>query len=55
MDSLIGIKGPDFVAMASDTVAFSNVFRLSLKNDKIMEVDENKLIGRCLNLFYCFL
>ncbi|KAJ1608985.1 putative 20S proteasome beta subunit D2 [Cryptosporidium canis] len=45
MDSLIGIKGPDFVVLASDTVAFSNVFRLSLKDDKIMEVDENKLIG----------
>ncbi|KAH7648223.1 hypothetical protein RS030_122017 [Cryptosporidium xiaoi] len=45
MDSLIGIRGPDFVVLASDTVAYSNVFRLSLKDDKIMEIDNNKLIG----------
>ncbi|KAF7457450.1 putative proteasome subunit beta type 2 [Cryptosporidium felis] len=45
MDSLIGIKGPDFVVLASDTVAYNHVFRLSLKDDKIMEVDNNKLIG----------
>lgn len=45
MDSLIGIRGPDFVVLASDTVAYSNIFRLSLKDDKIMEIDNNKLIG----------
>eukprot|EP00918_Siedleckia_nematoides_P105032 GHVU01229342.1.p2 GENE.GHVU01229342.1~~GHVU01229342.1.p2 ORF type:complete len:152 (-),score=22.98 GHVU01229342.1:1144-1599(-) len=45
MDSVIGIKGKDFVAVAADSFAAYSVFRYKNDEDKIIEVDEDKLIG----------
>eukprot|EP01071_Lankesteria_metandrocarpae_P002207 Lankesteria_metandrocarpae@DN2160_c0_g1_i1.p1 len=45
MDSLIGIKGKDFVVVAADTYSSFSVFRLKDDEDKIVEIDGNKLMG----------
>lgn len=45
MDSLIGLKGKDFVLVAADSYAGYSLFRLKDNEDKIMEVDANKLFG----------
>ena len=48
MDSLIGIKGPDFVIIAADSTSISGISRIKHDEDKILSIDGNKLIGRFL-------
>eukprot|EP01068_Selenidium_serpulae_P006850 Selendium_serpulae@DN4529_c0_g1_i1.p1 len=45
MDTLIGIKGDDFVMMAADTLSAFSIFRMKHDEDKIMVVDGDKVIG----------
>eukprot|EP00921_Rhytidocystis_pertsovi_P007720 GHVQ01012786.1.p1 GENE.GHVQ01012786.1~~GHVQ01012786.1.p1 ORF type:complete len:192 (-),score=23.57 GHVQ01012786.1:507-1082(-) len=45
MESLIGIRGKDFVLVASDKYAAFSIYRMKHDEDKIMEVDSNKLLA----------
>ncbi|EEA07124.1 proteasome subunit beta type 2, putative [Cryptosporidium muris RN66] len=45
MDSLIGIKGPDFVIIAADSTSISGISRIKHDEDKILSIDGNKLIA----------
>eukprot|EP00300_Choanocystis_sp_HF-7_P023852 c25238_g1_i1.p1 GENE.c25238_g1_i1~~c25238_g1_i1.p1 ORF type:complete len:199 (+),score=34.98 c25238_g1_i1:34-630(+) len=45
MDTLIGLKGKDFVIVASDTTNARSVLRFKSDADKVMELDSHKLMG----------
>eukprot|EP00170_Pyropia_yezoensis_P003034 contig_12746_g3041 len=45
MDSLIAISGRDFVLMASDVTSARSIVVMKEDMDKIMELDEHKLLG----------
>eukprot|EP00922_Rhytidocystis_sp_ex-Travisia-forbesii_P058284 GHVS01086170.1.p1 GENE.GHVS01086170.1~~GHVS01086170.1.p1 ORF type:complete len:193 (+),score=29.03 GHVS01086170.1:272-850(+) len=45
METLIGIRGKDFVMVASDKYAGFSIYRMKNDEDKIMEVDDNKLLA----------
>lgn len=45
MDSLIAVSGRDFVLMASDVTSARSIVVMKEDMDKIMELDEHKLLG----------
>jgi 20S proteasome subunit beta 4 len=45
MDFLMGIKGPDFVIVASDTAAVQQVIAIKHDEDKIVPIDTHKVMG----------
>jgi len=44
-DSLIGLVGTDYVLIAADTATSRSILKMKLDDDKIMELDPNKLLG----------
>ena len=45
MDTLMAIKGKDYVLMVCDTSAAFSIIRLKDDEDKLLEVDDDKLMG----------
>lgn len=45
MDFLMGIKGPDFVVVASDTAAVQQIITIKHDEDKIVAIDSHKVMG----------
>eukprot|EP01070_Trichotokara_eunicae_P010874 Trichotokara_eunicae@DN6375_c0_g1_i1.p1 len=45
MDTVVALAGDDFVAMGCDTYASSSLFRIKHDEDKIDEIDGNKLFS----------
>jgi len=45
MDSLIALSGKDFVLMAADVTSARSIVIMKEDTDKIMELDEHKLLG----------
>jgi len=45
MDYLMGIKGPDFVMVCSDTAAAHSVISIKHDEDKLVPIDSHKLFG----------
>ncbi|KAF5840408.1 20S proteasome beta subunit D, type 2 [Dunaliella salina] len=45
MDYLMGIKGPDFVMVCSDTSAAQSIISIKQDEDKLVPVDPTKLFG----------
>lgn len=45
MDFLMGIKGPDFVVVASDTAAVQQIITIKHDEDKIVPIDSHKVMG----------
>ena len=45
MDTLIGVRGKDFVIIASEMSVDYSIIRLKADEDKIVELDNDKLIG----------
>jgi 20S proteasome alpha/beta subunit len=45
MDTIIGIKGADYVLLASDLNTAFSIVRLSDTEEKLMDLDEHKVIG----------
>lgn len=41
----MGIKGPDFVVVASDTAAVQQIITIKHDEDKIVAIDSHKLMG----------
>eukprot|EP00920_Eleutheroschizon_duboscqi_P039647 GHVT01095202.1.p1 GENE.GHVT01095202.1~~GHVT01095202.1.p1 ORF type:complete len:193 (-),score=29.59 GHVT01095202.1:348-926(-) len=45
METLIGVKGRDFVVVAADRYAQFSICRMKKDDDKILEIDSNKLLA----------
>lgn len=45
MDSLFGIQGKDYVIVAADCAAAHSILKLKDDEDKIMNLDDDKLLG----------
>eukprot|EP00915_Cephaloidophora_sp_WS-2016_P006422 GHVH01008655.1.p1 GENE.GHVH01008655.1~~GHVH01008655.1.p1 ORF type:complete len:194 (+),score=37.23 GHVH01008655.1:104-685(+) len=45
MDTVLGFKGKDFVIVAADAFAASSIIRFKDDEEKILKVDDDKLIG----------
>jgi 20S proteasome alpha/beta subunit len=45
MDTAFGITGKDFVLLVSDATVPRSIFKLKEHEDKIMQIDDNKLIA----------
>lgn len=45
MDFLMGIKGPDFVLLCSDTAAAHSIITIKQDEDKLVPIDSHKLFG----------
>jgi len=45
METVFAIKGKDFVLVAADSFSTYSLFRLKHDEDKIMEIDKNKLLA----------
>ncbi|KAH0471708.1 MAG: hypothetical protein KVP17_003138 [Porospora cf. gigantea B] len=45
MDTVIGIQGKDFVLLATDTYAAYSIIRMKQDENKMFEIDDNKVIA----------
>ncbi|OXB71456.1 UNVERIFIED_CONTAM: hypothetical protein H355_007987, partial [Colinus virginianus] len=45
METIIGLKGPTFAMLACDRYSTSSIIRMQDTSDKILLVDDNKLLG----------
>ncbi|KAL8449575.1 hypothetical protein Emed_003007 [Eimeria media] len=45
MDTLIGIRGKDFAVVAADKYACSSIVRMKNDEDKVLTVDDDKLLA----------
>ena len=45
MDTIFGIKGKDFVIIVADSTIARSIFKLKLHEDKIFELDNDKVIA----------
>lgn len=45
MDSVFGIKGKDFVLIASETTVLHSIFKLKHEYDKSYRLDDNALMS----------
>ena len=45
MDSLFGLKGKDFVIVASESTIMNSIFKLKSKKDKSYKIDDNILLS----------
>mmetsp|Transcript_3761 Transcript_3761/g.6264 ORF Transcript_3761/g.6264 Transcript_3761/m.6264 type:complete len:198 (-) Transcript_3761:567-1160(-) len=45
MDYLMGVKGPDFVMICSDSAASHSIISIKKDEDKLIPIDSNKLFG----------
>ena len=45
MDTVIGLKGRDFVLLAADKYANSSIVRMKNDEDKLLQIDNNKILA----------